>query len=809
LYGLLQNNIRGKAKQLLSLQVQNLITHMKKQVLFALLFLATVIGSFGQDAPLKPQVDKPVYFDVSPPLRDMIQKEPGKSDRSWKDGVVPNKFPPRENNMYGGQQPADQAVQQFFGPLQTDTTIRNFNGIVSTGSVPPDTYGEASPSCYFQVVNTSYAIYNKSGIKIFGPVANSAIFAGMPNNTNSGDAVVCWDEVANRWLFSQFSLPNYPSGPFYQMIAISQTPDPTGSWYRYQYSFSQMPDYPKFGVWVDGYYMSSNNFGTSGWSSGGAYGYDRTAMLTGDPNAQRISFTVSKSIIGYSTFLPSDCDGTLPPVGTPSYFTLIRTAGQYLRIYEFHADFTNPANSTFGNYIDLPVSAFNTLQNGITQKGTTVKLETLGDRLMYRAQYRVFNGYSAIVLNHSVDAGSNRAGVRWYELRKSTGAWSIYQQSTYAPSDNNSRWMASIAMDTAGTIALGYSISGSNLYPGIRYTGRFKNDPLGQMTITEKGIINGGGCQTGTWDGRSRWGDYSGMCVDPACPTTFWYTQEYYASTSEGSWSTRVGSFTFGNVFSTSVSATPSSICQGSSSQLDLIAYGGSGNYTYNWSSIPAGFTSNISNPVVTPDDTTMYIAATSDGTITRYDTAIVKVVIPPTAFAGNDTLVCNWINTIPVQGIATNFKMVGWGSSGDGVFGDPLAANTTYTFGTQDKASGSVDLTFVAFAKPPCSGKATDIRHVVLDPCTSVPVTSQDVLRLEISPNPADGIVSISVKGLKEQASLSLTGMDGISFASLPLEPTGSVVVKQIDVTGYSKGVYIVRLKTAGQVLTQKLVIR
>jgi hypothetical protein len=786
---------------------------MKKQVLFALVLFSIGLGSFGQELPLVPQVDQPVYFDVSPPLRDMILREPGKADRTWKDGVVPNKFPSVDpvDVLNGQSGRPDPSLQLSFGMLPTDTTIRNFDGLSTSGFVPPDTYGEASPYCYFQVVNSSFAIYNKSGIKIFGPVASSSVWDGMPNNSNDGDAVVNWDETAQRWLFSQFSLPNYPNGPFYQNIAISQTADPTGAWYRYQYSFSLMPDYPKFGVWPDGYYMSSNNFNLtgSGWTSGGAYGYDRAAMLAGNPTATRISFTISKSIMGYSTFLPSDCDGTFPPVGTPAYFTYIRTGGPYLRIYEFDADFTTPANSTFGNYTELPVNAFTVLQNGITQKGTNVKLESLGDRLMYRLQYRMFNGYSSMVLNHSVDVGSNRAGIRWYELRKSSGNWSIYQQSTYAPSDNNSRWTGSIAMDSAGTIALGYSIAGSNLYPGIRYTGRLKTDPLNTMTIDEKGIINGGGAQTGSWDGRSRWGDYSGMCVDPSCPTTFWYTQEYYASTSDGNWSTRVGSFTFENVFSTSVSASPPSVCSGNSSQLDVIAYGGSGNYTYSWSSVPAGFSSDIAKPVVSPLDTTLYIVATSDGALTRHDTVQVNVMVPPTAFAGNDTLICDWITVMPVHGIATNAKMTTWGKSGDGVFADPSSLNTTYTFGPNDKASGSVDLFLVAFAKPPCSGKVTDTRHVVIDPCTSVPEPLQDALRLEISPNPAERLVTFSVNGLKDQARLSVTGMDGTTYASFPVEPSGRKTMKQVDISGYSKGVYIIKLKTVDQVLTEKLVIR
>ena len=703
----------------------------------------------------------------------------------------------------------DTVLQHSFGLIQTDTTIQNFNGIPAGGAVPPDTYGETSADCYFQVVNISFAIYNKSGIKIFGPVSNSTIWAGMPNNNNDGDAVVLWDEKAQRWLFTQFSLPAYPYGPFFQMIAISQTPDPTGSWYRYQYEFTDMPDYPKFGVWTDGYYMSANRFGVgSGWQGNGAYAYDRTAMLAGNPDAQRISFEIS---VGYVTLYPADCDDSLPGAGTPNYFAYIKSNNpQSLGIYEFHADFTNPSNSTFGNLLSLPVTSFNTLQGGIPQKGTAVKLETIGDRLMYRLQYRVFNGYSAMVVNHSVNAGSNRAGVRWYELRKSSGAWSIYQQSTYAPADNNSRWMGSIAMDTAGTIALGYSVSGPDLYPAIRYTGRLKNDPLNQMTIAEKGIINGGGCQTGSWSGRSRWGDYSGMSVDPACPTTFWFTSEYYPVTSSSSWATRIGSFTFGNVFSTTASASPAFICLGDSSQLEAVAYGGSGNYTYSWSSIPAGLSSNQSKLMVSPADTTIYVVATTDGTTTRHDTTQVKVVFLPTIYAGEDTTLCAWAPSVPVNGLVSNVRDIRWGSFGDGHFAHPDALNTSYIPGTKDKADGFVDLILVAYALPPCTGKVSDIKHLVIDPCTTIPEPLQDKLRIEISPNPADGFVSFNIKGLRETALLTITGMDGTTHASLIVGPLDEQkMVKTLDISGYSKGIYIVRLKTVNQILTDKLVIR
>lgn len=780
---------------------------------FYLPFLGILLGTSGLNAQtefLGPTVDKAVFFDVSPPLRDMYREAPGNQDRSWKDGAVPNRFND-DTDLKETPFVNDPLLQDYLGSLLTDTTISNFDGIGTSGSVPPDTYGEAGLDCYYQVVNTSYAIFNKTGELVFGPYPNHSVWMGMPNNDNSGDAVVLYDETADRWLFTQFSLPNYPSGPFFQMIAVSQTSDPTGSWYRYQYEFPLMPDYPKFGVWQDGYYMSSNNFGNQGFANNGAYGYDRTAMLAGDPDAVRISFTLQAGGGGFNTIYPADCDGTLPPAGTPNYFGFIRRSSpQYFGFYEFHADFANPANSTFGNLIQLPVTSFSSQIDGIPQLGTNRVLETLSDRLMYRVQYRRFNGYDAIVTNHTVNVGSNRAGVRWYEFRKTTGNWSIYQEGTYAPADGHSRWMGSIAMDTAGTIALGYSISSSTIYPGIRYTGRLTNDPIGQMTIAEKTLINGGGCQTGIWSGRSRWGDYSAMSVDPANPTTFWYSTEYYASTSSSSWRTRIGSFTFDNVFSSFASAAPAKFCLGTDTvQLKALGYGGSGTYTYSWSSIPAGFTSNLQNPEVIPTDTTYYVCATSDGLQTRSDTTLVKVVYPPAAFAGNDTVICSWQPSIDIVGFATYYRTFVWGSYGDGSFSNIYELETTYYPGSEDKLNGGTDIVLVVFANTPCAGKIMDTMHLTIDACTAIGDQAADAIRMAIRPNPASERATLVVSGMQATSGhLRVTGMDGRTVQESQLNLPAGRSEFNLDLNGFTTGIYLVQLKTANGVLRERLVV-
>ena len=216
---------------------------MKKQITLFVAFMLFAALSYSQQEASKPIVIKASYFDISPPLREMVKTFPSKADLSWKDGVVKNFLDVKRTREADTDDPlaTDPNVQRSFGPSSPDSVEQSFDGVANPqGYVPPDTDGDVGPNHYFQVVNCSYAIYSKTGSLVFGPYTNSSIFAGLPNNSNDGDAIVLYDEAADRWLFSQFSLPNYPNGPFFEMVAISQTSDPTGSWYRYQFQFTGM-----------------------------------------------------------------------------------------------------------------------------------------------------------------------------------------------------------------------------------------------------------------------------------------------------------------------------------------------------------------------------------------------------------------------------------------------------------------------------------------------------------------------------------------------------------------------------------------
>jgi hypothetical protein len=496
--------------------------------------------------------------DVSAPLSSIqvIQPQQSKPDPDL------NALRPLPNRGAGKLNPKEQ----FIDPLLQESglalqqiniaaPIQNFDGVSNVnGVLPPDTNGDVGPNHYVQMVNLSFAVYSKTGTLLYGPAAGNTLwtgFGGVCSTSNDGDPIVQYDHLADRWMMSQFALPNYPSGPFYECIAVSQTGDPTGAWYRYEFQISatKMNDYPHLGVWPDGYYMSVNQFVGTTWGGAGAVAFERDKMLQGLP-AQAVYFDLYSVDPNLGGMLPSDLDGPAPAAGTPNYFMQADDNGygypqDQLELWQFSVNWTTPSASSFTQVGVFPTAAFDSdmclgSRNCIPQSGTTRKLDAIADRLMYRLQYRNFGTHQAMVLNQTVDVNStDRAGIRWYEMRNSGGGWGIYQQGTFSP-DTTGRWMGSIAMDSSGNIGLGYSASSSTMFPAVRYTGRLATDALGSMTQGEGTIINGTGSQTHT---ASRWGDYSSLSVDPdGC--TFWFTSEYLATTSLSSWRTRIGSFT-------------------------------------------------------------------------------------------------------------------------------------------------------------------------------------------------------------------------------------------------------------------------
>jgi hypothetical protein len=463
-----------------------------------------------------------------------------------------------------------------------------------------DDSGAVGSNHYVQVVNTAMVVYDKSGNVVAGPVGNSTFWKNQPDCGGDqywSDAVVRFDRYANRWIVSRpGALPNGQD----LCLAVSQTSDPTGAYDQYAFEVNNTDnglsgyfnDYPKIAIFTDAYYATADPNKIFSGLGNTISAFEKTAMLAGNPKPQFVTFFVpapqsTPPQITHSHMLAADLEGRrLPPSGSPEYVVQVQDsnlgfpAGR-LQVYEFRVDWQSPSSSTFAPTTSLVPETFNsnacqaTLRSRQVVRGLGSPSDTkepLGadffcieqpyvfqrlDSLSYgymmqRLTYRNFGPRQTLLFDHTVaadgDPSQNHAGIRWYELRMKTrgrtrGPWEIYQQGTYAP-DTNNRWLGSIAMDWKQNIAMGFSVSGSNVYPSIRYAGRRPNDPLGTLPLGETSLIDGGGIQ----HSYTNFGDYSQMSIDPVDDCTFWYTGTYYPTTSTpNDWHTRIGSFRFAN----------------------------------------------------------------------------------------------------------------------------------------------------------------------------------------------------------------------------------------------------------------------
>jgi hypothetical protein len=447
---------------------------------------------------------------------------------------------------------------------------------------PPDTNGAVGRNHYVQQTNLLVRVWDKSGNPLTAPFKLSGLFAplgGQCAAPDRGDPVVLYDAISDRWILSQFAFIALNTPPYHQCIAVSKNGDPTGSYFLYDFVTAgvEFPDYPKVGVWPDGYYMMVHQFTNGGPFNGtGFYAFNRAKMILGDPTANYIyfNFNLASHPEGVGGSLPSTVDGlNLPPPGRPNTFAYFTTTdfgdpANGIRLFDFHADFAIPANSTFTERSEstyaapLAVAPFSVItpasRRAVPQpapaSGVTMALDAITDRFMHRMQYRNRGGFETLVMTHNVGApasatfGTFRAAPRYYELRRAlpAGSFTVNEQATFAPADGVSRWMASASEDGQGNLAVGYSVSSATVFPGISYAGRLATDPPGGLAQGETSLIAGTGAQRST---GNRWGDYSALTVDPSDDCTFWYTDEYYTlagqTASTVGWQTRIGKFKF------------------------------------------------------------------------------------------------------------------------------------------------------------------------------------------------------------------------------------------------------------------------
>jgi hypothetical protein len=543
--------------------------------------------------PPKAKFTDNVAFDISPALRNLPKAAATQAvdyPEAEPVDIRPDRGPAAADNGFSGDG-ALNSTAPLLRSLNLAASIpapmANFEGVSNQDNFnlfgfrvnPPDPVGDVGPNHYVEMVNLAFAVYDKQGNVLLPPTDTGSLWAGfaVEDCTDpSGDPIVVYDQFADRWLLSQFTT----RGPmYYDCVAISVTGDPTGAYYRYAFvtqpdpelpGGSFFPDYPKYSVWKDSYILTTRDFGDVTGYGISVYALEKNKMVNGQAKARAVQFFLDSNVVPLNLIgdglLPADVDGKtkpkndawIPIVGTQDDDYVYGATFDALNIFEMNVLWNSRPTADFRFVTQLPVAEFDSNfpcaptsrdclpQPGITNPAQYLDILSYRQRPTYRLAYRNFGTYESFVTSQSVEAAPGVAGMRWYEIRRVNGVYSLYQQGTYAPSDGVHRWMGSVAMDWQGNMALGYSVvNGVDVFPGIRYTGRLAGDPLGGMGSMGEGVIvNGTGVQRTT---NSRWGDYTSLNVDPVDDCTFWYVNEYYTLagqlSSTAGWQTRIASF--------------------------------------------------------------------------------------------------------------------------------------------------------------------------------------------------------------------------------------------------------------------------
>ena len=496
--------------------------------------------------------------DIASPIRRVTKQRKVKLQQSG-EGIPGVDFNKEVKNLFPfastlRTQPKveDPSIQSVLKPnlktLAAPTAGASFDGIDNIlGVAPPDTNGDVGPNHYVQAVNVTMAVYDKEGNTLTEPFAINQLwdgFGGKCETNNDGDPIILYDEMADRWLISQFALGGTDN---HECIAISTTGDPTGTYYLYDFPYGElMNDYPHLGVWHDGYYMGVNQFDPANnfaWAGGGVVAYERDKMLIG-AEAKQVIYSMQGNVPEVFTPMPLDIDGSIMPSADMNQIFMWADGdgASKLHFWEFDVDWEDTSNSSFTAKAEIDVAPWNAPGNAMQPNG--IELDGMPIRSMFRAAYRNLGNRSSVVFTHNVAGPDNSTpALRWYEidLNEASGDVSVRQQGTFAP-DDKARWMGSGAMDVNGNMAFGYSLSSADKHPSVFAATRSVTDPLNELT-SEIELKAGSGSQ-GTIQ-RNRWGDYSSMSIDPADGCTFWFTTEYYKAedTDTRAWSTNISSF--------------------------------------------------------------------------------------------------------------------------------------------------------------------------------------------------------------------------------------------------------------------------
>lgn len=394
--------------------------------------------------------------------------------------------------------------------------------------------------------NGRFDVYSRtSGIPLLADVTNTGFWseldgpdaAGLCADHPQGEPSVAYDRAADRWVVSEAAYQAVGSGPYVQCVAVSTSPDATGTWNRYvfQVSTSLYPDRPTLAVWADGYYLSFNQQNASGtWTGAGALALERSKMLAGT-TAQSRYFDLENVTPGLGGMLPATISGTNAPTsGAPELYLQAHDdpldINDRLEVWGFHVDWTAPVTgSTFQPVVNLPLNgggfSIDTNVADLAQSGSTQMLDPLAQaqagaqdalpQLGGRLQWGRSSGGDETLTATLTAKGASPAMPVWFKLSDIGGAgWNIVNKAGFAP-DTTSRFLPSAAFDNSGEVGLSYVKTDSTIHPTTAYTNA-SDGAFGETTI------NAGGAPFTTSTGI--YGGSTTLSLDPIDLCTFWFS---------------------------------------------------------------------------------------------------------------------------------------------------------------------------------------------------------------------------------------------------------------------------------------------
>lgn len=546
---------------------------MRKSLLLAVAMVFT-FATFAQQTPGNLRVVTGQLIRTVPSLKD-LKPDPTLNPPVSRDltGTLVKKSFKEEVVDFGTNASGDPVVQKDFynpkkqtngaeeGPLAGTKVLQNYDGMPFTNVAPADPCMTQGPNHVIQMINGSqgayFRVWDKNGANVVAQTYMYQLIA-TPGYTGWGDPIVLYDQFSDRYILSEFGTSGAVTGYANTLIfAVSVTNNPAGAWNIYQFVDNAVfIDYPHYSVWPNAIFGTSNDFNTSGTAYLGSsvMAFEKAKMIAGQPNPVMIRTIPTFFGAGVSpsskprTVAPVSISGpTAPSNPNAGYFlyyhddnlTASTTDVDSVGVIAMTPDFATPGNTTITVNSQMAVAAFksNVCASRACVPGGSA-YDAISDRFMHRVSYRNFGTYEAIVANHTVDANypalPAKAGIRWYELRKTTGSWGVQQQGTYAP-DADGRWMGGININSKGQIGLAFNHSGTGKFASIYFTGRNSTDPPGTMVYDEGTIMVGSAY--GTFS--NRWGDYNDLETDVTNDSIFWFTAMYGAT----NWRTRVASF--------------------------------------------------------------------------------------------------------------------------------------------------------------------------------------------------------------------------------------------------------------------------